>query len=700
MPMHSDDTGDEGRDRWKDLNERGFARPCTWRPGRPCWLRDDVHLWNFVFQKAGLELKEHVWSQMMIERIRTDDPFEEDILRGALLMHFLLRRHSCVTRVDCWFEDAKVEYKLFWDALKSAASSLTHFYYQVATRYQVDHPTEPEVAANFLEKIAKNKTLKTFRVSAEMMHVKRGKSLSIFVRHHTVIEELEVDGGSIYPASGVLRAAVVSKSLKVLRVHNCHVASVDIWKMSAALNSSLLPTPSPQSADFDTPMLGVDYHVKETTPISHLETLEFFKCHGVDHNVKESFASLIGGKHSICSMTLHCSPTAHLSPGVGVLLSLTLKDCFLTDKFAVAAAKRLRSDVRLRLLDVTANEITVSGLTAMINALGAHRSPETFAFSVRPTPTPNAEDETSFLEALRNHGASSRLRVFWSNPPASYFPAGINLCALSVVSISLECCKDRLLMLGPVATSNTISTARFTSDVALGEQVTGELVEVIRRNRYIRSLDLSVCVTAHEGLSLLRALKGTTVEELELSDFIFDESCTNALCAVVSANPCINKLVITVAHTFNQEREAHRVCRALVEALKENYVLASLVVRSEKRNSANDFDLGKLMRRNMMQVHEAVQFVMGSDERRHALAFDVQKDSRVLRETVSSIYNLTEEVARSKIAEARCRLSLNYLYYTGIVSRLDDRPALGRLGINVLARVFGLASVRRVLDAM
>ncbi|KAH6921465.1 hypothetical protein HPB50_000674 [Hyalomma asiaticum] len=335
-----------------------------------------------------------------------------------------------------------------------------------------------------------------------------------------------------------------------------------------------------------------------------------------------------------------------------VLLSLTLKDCFLTDKFAVAAAKRLRSDIRLRLLDVTANEITIRGLTAMIDALGAHRSPETFAFSVRPTPTPNAEDEASFLEVLRNHGTLSRLHVFWSNPPTSSFSGGINLCTLSVVSISLEYCKDRLLLLDAVATSHTISAARFISSVALGEDVNQGLVKVICRNRHIRSLDLCLCVTAHEGLTLLRALKGTAVEELELSNFIFDESSTNALCAMVSANRCINKLAISIADTFNQEKEAHRVCHALVESLKENYVLASLVLRSGKHKSVNEFDIRKLMCRNMMQVHEAVQFVVGSDKRRHALAFDVQKDSRVLREKVSSIYNLTEEEASTKIAEA------------------------------------------------
>lgn len=686
-----DDTGDEDEDQWEDLSDHGFAHPCTWRPGKPCWLRDDMHQWNLVFHKAGLELKEHVWSQMMIDRIRAVDPSDKNILRGALLMHFLLRQHRCVTRVDYRFKDAEVECKLFWDALKSVASSLTHLHYEVTTSHQVkevpanDHtpwattvpllnslrylhldalimdpqigeactdfivessaletlrltnvkPTEPDVAANFLGKIAKNKTLKAFRVSAEMMHVRRGESLSTFVRHHTVIEELEVDGGSKYPASGVLRAAPVSKSLKVLRVHNCHVASADIQKMSTTLNRSLPPTPAHQLAHFDIPMLEVDCDTKETMPISHLETLEFLKCNGVDHNVEESFASLIAG----------------------VLLSLTVKDCFLTDKFAVAAAKRLRSDIRLRFLSVTANSITISGLTAMINAFGAHKSPEVFAFSVRPTPTPNAEDEASFLEVLRKHGTSSRLRVFWSNPPTSSFSGGINLCALSVVSISLEHCKDRLLLLDAVATSHTITTARFISSVALGEDVTRGLVKVVCRNRYIRSLDLSLCVTAHEGLTLLRALKGATVEELELSDFIFDESSTNALCAMVSANPCINKLAISIADTCNQEKEAHRVCRALVEALKENYVLASLVLHSGKHKSANKFDIRKLVCRNMMQVHEAVQFAMGSDERRHALAFDVQKDSRVLRETVSSIYNLTEEEAHAKVVEARYRLA-------------------------------------------
>ncbi|KAH6922502.1 hypothetical protein HPB50_015162 [Hyalomma asiaticum] len=775
--------------------KHGFTRQCTWQPDSPCWLRDQLDNWNHLLNQAGFELKEHVWSQMMIERFSISSS-DDDIQKFSLLVHFILRGHRCVTRIDIDWDIANVDFGLFWDSVYNAADCLTHFYYQVSREYQllkapteeyelraraitslcslrhlhlhgvcidpyiaenltefivqtstletlslydVKAPTEeyelraraitslcslrhlhlhgvcidpyiaenltefivqtstletlslydvkslePDVPATFLESITKNKTLKTLRVSSDFLYARWGKSLDMFVRDHAFIETLEVDGGKRYIASSVLKAALRSKSLKVLRLKYCGISPVDVEWMSRALRR-----PSLTRA-----LCGCAWSTTDV-PKSSLETLEFSNCTPLEYEFEEAYASLIGGKYSILLIRVPIKP--------GVLLNLTLDNCSLGDKFATAAAERLRHDTRLKVLDVSGNDISVIGLTAMVDAIGTHKTLETLVFYVRPQSAPHPEAMTPLFEAIRHHRVSSRLCIFWWNPSARAFSEGTNLCAASVLGVALDRFPDVGVLLDGVAASRSISTARLISSVALGHDVIRRLADVVRDTRHLRCLHLCVPISALEAIGLLTALKqNTSVEELELAQFTFDENASRALRKMVSVNRRISKLTISIWPTPDIETEALRVCHALREALCENHTLSSLVVEAGEHGPAKMSEFKNLVRRNMMQVHEAAHFVMGASAKRHALAFDVQKESRVLRETVSSSYNLTEDQAAKKIAEARYRLAMNYLYYTGVVRHHDmmRQPPLRRIGVNILVRVFGLLSLQHVLSSM
>lgn len=725
------DSEDESESKADD-GDNVFERPCTWERDSACWLRDDLELWNNLLEMAGFEMREHVWSEMTIAGYVFSEkgpPFEEDILRVSLLIHFLLLRHRCVKRLLVDMEMSFVEPMMLWDAIKNGAGALTHLEYQpseadrqafatteeatewaraifglnmltslhicyayfdkevaeLLTNFMDEttslatlimsgiEPTDPVSAGFFLESMALNRTLKSFQVSPAFLSIGDGEPLATLVRHHTALQKLEVHGGKTCSVSAVLKAAMESPSLKLLFIHACPITAGDIAALSVALKRE--PPKTPASSESST----------TPTPTGRLEVLGFFNCISGDSRLEKLYASLIEGK----------------------LLSLTLERCSLGEDFAIAAAERLRSDSRLQILNVQDNRISIAGYTKLVNALEVNKNLQKLAFTVKVRP--EESEMAEFCQAVRQHRASSRLHIAWINPRDGEFQRGVRLCKASTLISDLKGwpIEDARVLLDTVETSHTNFLAKLESAEPLCRGVTKKLVKVVGRTQFLSVLKLNISLSVEDEIKVLEALeRNTSVEVLELYNFSFPIRVSRALGHMIKHNKHINMMTVFIRQTFEMWTEMRSVCREVERTIEHNHALTSFHVTCGRCNFANQFDILNTIRRNMMQVLEAICFVKGSDEKSHALAFDALKDNTHTVEKVlnSNFFNYSREEATANIEAARVRLAENYLALTGHARREVRggqlrrwRPIIGTHLVGALSRA---CSFFRLNDAL
>ncbi|XP_075730271.1 uncharacterized protein LOC142772057 [Rhipicephalus microplus] len=759
----------------------GFARPCTWEPDRPCWLRGELEQWNNLLARNFFELKEHLWSEFTFTGYGWSEinvPEDLDTLRVSLLINFLLRRHRCLNRVLVDFEMSNLEHAIFWDGIKNGAAAVTSLEYKATVAQQKGMAPKEEyqiwasslsslkylhslhltrvfmnlkiseeladfmeetttletlslnaikpqakVVAGFLEALAMNKSIKNFYVSEEFAKAEEGRPLAYFLKNHKVIHTLEVKGGGDCVPSAILRAAMLSRSLRCLNIHACKLLVVDIDEISNALSrgppdippgrdlspearappearasaadgSSLAAKVLSRAATSSTaerlPDEGTSAAVDEamspespTPTTSHLEKLGFFDIANSNPLLEQSYASLIGG----------------------VLLGLTLSSCDLEETFATAAAAALVRDSRLKTLDVQHNPIPFSKYAAMIDTLKVNETIETLAFTVAGMPASNLT--AKFFQAIHESNAASRLKISWVDPRGSDFAQGVDNCRTSLLLTSLS--RRPLREVGPLldtvkkSSNNFAATIRCTATTL--RPVVDKLITICRGTKFLNDLKLSVDISEQDGLSLIRSLeRNRSVRVLELSNFLFRKRAIRALGQLVQHNQCINELTISIQKGKQEWNQMKSVCRELKEAVLSNRALTVLNVEVANFNLANDFTIKDTLRRNMMYVNEASYFVKGSNDRGHATAFEALKKSYSLKKVVQWSFNLKAEQAMKKIEDAHRRYAANYFTLTGVVKdrvRCEPDPdglaTLEEFRVNVLAHLCNFLSINDVL---
>ncbi|KAL1466966.1 hypothetical protein MTO96_026346 [Rhipicephalus appendiculatus] len=660
----------------------GYARPCTWEPDRPCWLRAEQEPWNKLLAKGFFELKEHLWSEFTFTGYvwsEINAPEETDTLRVSLLLNFLLRRHRCLTRILVDFEMSRLEHAIFWDGISNGAAAVTcleykatvaqqkgmapkeeyklwasslsslkflhslhltrvfmdlkvseqladfmegHYYardflvecYQVLTSCIHLQPAE-KIAAGFLEALAINKSIKNFYVSAEFAKADEGRALAYFLKNHEVIHTLEVRGGGDCVPSAILRAAMLSHSLRCLNIYECKLLVVDIDEISNALTrrppsmelspeaiaaaersaspfdeSSLAAEESPgegtsAAADEGTSAAadeGTSAAADEGTPpesltptTSRLEKLGFFDIVNINPILEQSYAALIGG----------------------VLLGLTISGCNLEDTFATAAADALARDTRLRTLDVQHNPIPMSRYTDLIDALRINHSVETLAFTVAGMPSSNIT--AKFFQAIHESNAASRLKISWVDPRGADFAKGVDNCRTSLLFTDLDArpMKEVGALLDTVKTSSTNFAATIRCSVLTLRTVADKLIAICGATKYLSDLKLSVHLSESDGTNLIRSLESNrSVQVLDLSNFSFRKRSIRALGEVVRNNRFINELTICIQEGKDEWTEMKAVCRELKDAIRSNQVLTVLSVGLVDVNLANEFAIKDTLR--------------------------------------------------------------------------------------------------------
>ncbi|XP_070397102.1 uncharacterized protein [Dermacentor albipictus] len=491
---------------------------------------------------------------------------------------------------------------------------------------QANKLQEAEAAevSHFLIHFAHNTSIKKLCLPAAFLSAQSGELLADAVRNHSGLEELEVRGSGLTSPSALLRGAVRNKTLRCLNIYSCQASLEDIKELAVALTRRPL---SPSSSE------GTSS--ESLTPTRRLERLGFFNFAKCDTDLERAYASLIGG----------------------VLLSLTLFNCHLTDTFGIAAALKLNIDDRLLKLNVAKNLIKPAGIYRMVEAMQVNHSLETLIVTIlRMQPV---DELLRLFSLIRTHGVSARLQFHWEEPRATPFAQGVPLCRLCTCEFALDrrTLDDATALMGTLSTTRHIRIASIKCTFSSPVLVIQTIIDAVRSARYLRHLTLNAYVRVPEMLKLVDALKSNrSVGILELPKHMFDEAVVTAMGQLVVHNRTIYILTIVIEDLKCKKQDVEIFRSEMSKAVPLNPFLIAVNLMLCNVNQETSFEVKQALRRNMMKVHMAVHFVNGSSDHSHVLAFRELAHTYSVEHVLSHNDGLDETIAAGKVIAARSRL--------------------------------------------
>ncbi|KAH6922507.1 hypothetical protein HPB50_015167 [Hyalomma asiaticum] len=509
-----------------------FWRPCSWTSSlEPCWIMSELRLWNVELSLNGFQLHGDTSNELTLSRYDTpegNEPTTSDVLRVSVLLHVLLVRHRCITRISVDLQRNSLDRHMLCSALNCGAAGLKYLKYKgsleehigvrggqdlwarsiasvsnlntlCVARVHMDEcvaSTLGEYVENswsirevnlrcvsvfepnatlFLNSLARNRTVDSLYLEEPFLTAQQGHALAAVLRKHAVLEKISMIGASTRLPSELLRAVVRSPSLKWLDIYDCRLRAEDVEAMAAAL--ALPSTASVPAYDGAPP-------ASPLASMSRLETIAFVSCAQPDRRLEEAYANLIGGG----------------------LVRLVMFCCRLGRRFAMLAACKLRADTRMRELSVVDNDIPAPALCLMVQALEV-RLQEMFAddnmlnnemtvnktlesLGIGTLHSYSCTDLVCLFDLIRGLDCWSRMTFGWIMPCGSQFSDCLRLSKENTVKLMLDelIISDAEPVLDSFASSSKIRFAEILCSWEVESLVLAKLIETLRHTRHLRQV--------------------------------------------------------------------------------------------------------------------------------------------------------------------------------------------------------------------
>ncbi|KAH6922504.1 hypothetical protein HPB50_015164 [Hyalomma asiaticum] len=389
----------------------------------------------------------------------------------------------------------------------------------------------------------------------------------------------------------------------------------------------------------------------------------------------------------------------------GVLERLTVTACGLTDIFAAQAVFQLRKNRKLKQLFMQHNNVTVDGHRVLLKVLRKNKGLQDLSINISEEP-----DVSELFDVLRE-GHFSRLIIGWIDPPGHVFAEGHDLCKLSsaIVYLDHRSLEDATLFLDTLVSYRQINALTIDCTDSAIPDVVHKMIDTLAKVKYLRQLHLNLKGLAPNFvLDVIRALEvNKSVHMLFFAQTTFDEKAIKALGRMVENNKTLNMLSIDLEKSDGDRVYQMRgICARLKEAILRNRYLVSLSVAVDTCNRASDYRIKDALRRNMMLVHDAVQFVNGSSEKSDGIAFERLRFSFSIKMVLLDQFDVPENEAKVKIDRAKQRLITDYFILTRIVkyavvckrTRRYKKYMLDCLKGDLMLRVCSYLSLTDILD--
>lgn len=218
----------------------------------------------------------------------------------------------------------------------------------------------------------------------------------------------------------------------------------------------------------------------------------------------------------------------------------------------------------------------------------------------------------------------------------------------------------------------------------------------------LKDFYLKFYVSEEVAHTLVEGIAGnSTLEKLGIEDWSVSREDINVLCEWLAASKTVYQLVYLC--------DDQVACRALVEDLEEvlvdSYTLTYFRVM-ERRDTFDALQATKnMIRRNLSLVECAVEFVLGSADKRAARAFELVSYHPQVSYKVGKAASLRPADVKQKLRESRLRVRMQYWQLAGIVKnelvchkRSDGQMQIDELGLYALLHLCSFLRVSDVLE--
>ncbi|XP_037568205.2 uncharacterized protein LOC119449087 [Dermacentor silvarum] len=246
------------------------------------------------------------------------------------------------------------------------------------------------------------------------------------------------------------------------------------------------------------------------------------------------------------------------------------------------------------------------------------------------------------------------------------------------------------------------------------------LAAYLASTRSLRMLSVTMpCWDRLEHAIVEGLVQNSSIEELHLDNFALDDRDTAALGRWLSGNRRLHTLSIRLeASRYGTRMDppgTTTLLLTLAASLDENYALTCIHVDSYWAHMPAWYFIARTIRRNSGLLHNAAAFVLGSELRRAAIAFELVHWHPLLADIVQRTGSLSQDEAKKRIRESVQRICHEFWRLVGIVrqekvvgnksetiSSAQDLNAeqlqLGQLGDDVLRRIRSFLRIGDVVD--
>lgn len=218
----------------------------------------------------------------------------------------------------------------------------------------------------------------------------------------------------------------------------------------------------------------------------------------------------------------------------------------------------------------------------------------------------------------------------------------------------------------------------------------------------LKDIYMSFYVSEEVAHTLIGGIaKNSTLEKLGIQDWSMSCEDIDVLCKWVAASRTVYHLVFLC----DDEMACSELVEGLEEVLADSYTLTYLQMMEHPRTFHALQATKNMIRRNLSLVECAVQFVLGSTEKRAARAFDLVSYHPQVFCKVGKTAWLTPADVKQKLKESRLRVCVHYWQFTGVIKnelvchkRNDGQMQIDQLGLDALLHLCCFLRVSDVLD--
>lgn len=655
---------------------------CTDENGRTCWLPSNLSPWNKFLFPVCLELVETEPGALCLRSVNVEGrkfSHMDNLYDGAWVFAWLPSHHRCVQAI-CLCEAVLFERPAF--TLKTAIGSSANLRHLTlkggySTRYDTNELSEALEPLTNLEIFEFVKLDVTSDLLPEVI-----SNLLLRNRQRLVKVGFKRNAFSRRSTSSLLSALTQCTALAELSFSQIPLAEPHVKIMAALLREARLLKKLSLCFCFGE---GVDL-ARIAKALEHNTSLQELKVEACEANMMTLFCALAANTTlrllDLDKCTMSGSSAAALANALRQnkgLRSLAMEHCSVDDGMAAKLAEAIIQNEALETLELTENSVSALGIAAFCTALKKNHTLKRVSFGMfHATDAERGE----LAQLLNKSDCYGRITMPWADADLPHLTVALLVPSQSPSEVSLneiaDLSKALVCELFDTLASNTAVRTLKVEVRGYEADKADALFQALKTNRSIRSLELQLSVDSLEGSIITGVAKAlvtnATVFELAIETSDVSLQASKMLASMLTQNTTLTSLDLHCRYLGTKRIET------LSRGMMRNKAIISLNLNKVLAKNHVTFRLQEALRRNIVYLNMAVQFVMCTNlTKPYAEAFETLRRTSSLVLQVTKVSGFSEQEAERAMEAADNYIRTHYLFVTGVIKHsLSCYPGEGK----------------------